>query len=128
MNNYIQETYTDCDERVKTFLSRVFEDCLAKNETLTNYFYCTLDLLKNQLVLYYMSVDAIEDAKKISSEDAYRRMAKHPAVAIMAKAHSQILDILEKLGLSPFSAAKIKRLNNDSDAESAEALLQNLIN
>lgn len=128
VDEYIQSNYNDCDDRVKTFLSRVFEDCKKSNDKLTNYFYCTLDLLKNQLVLYYMSVDAIEEAKKISSEDAYKRMAKHPAVAIMAKSHQQILDILEKLGLSPFATAKIKRLNNTDDSESAQELLNNLIN
>lgn len=128
VDDYIQTHYNDCDERVKTFLSRVFEDCKKANDKLTNYFYCTLDLLKNQLVLYYMSIDAIEDAKKISSEDAYRRMAKHPAVAIMAKSHQQILDILEKLGLSPFANAKIKRLNKTDDDESAKELIDKLIN
>jgi hypothetical protein len=48
----------------------------------------------------------------------------------MAKAHTQILDILEKLGLSPFADAKIKRLKSNDDAESASAqeLLNNLIN
>ena len=128
VDEYIMKNYNDCDERVKTFLSRVFEDCKKNNDKLTNYFYCTLDLLKNQLVLYYMSVDAIEEAKKLSSEDAYKRVAKHPAVAIMAKAHTQILDILEKLGLSPFSNAKIKRLTNVDTSESAEELLEKLIN
>ena len=127
VDEYIQKNYNDYDDRVKLFLSRVFEDCKKNNEKLSNYFYCCLDLLANQLSLYYLSVDAIEDAKKLSSEDAYKRVSKNPAVAIMAKAHQQILDILEKLGLSPFASAKIKRLNNVEDDESAAELLDNLI-
>ena len=128
VDEYIQKNYNDYDDRVKTFISRVFEDCKKNNEKLSNYFYCCLDLLANQLSLYFLSVDAIDEAKKLSSEDSYKRVSKNPAVAIMSKSHQQILDILEKLGLSPFASAKIKRLNNTDDSESAQELLNNLIN
>lgn len=128
VDEYIQKNYNDYDDRVKTFISRVFEDCKKNNEKLSNYFYCCLDLLANQLSLYFLSVDAIDEAKKLSSEDSYKRVSKNPAVAIMSKSHQQILDILEKLGLSPFASAKIKRLNNVEDDESTQELLNNLIN
>ena len=128
VDEYIQKNYNDYDDRVKLFLSRVFEDVKKSNdEKLSNYFFCCLDLLAHQLSLYYLSVDAIEDAKKLSSEDAYKRVSKNPAVAIMAKAHQQILDIMEKLSLSPFQKAKLKRLNTTDDSESAQELLDNLI-
>ena len=129
VENYINENYNEYDDRVKLFLSRVFEDVKKSNdEKLSNYFYCCLDLLAHQLSLYYMSVDAIEEAKNLSSEDAYKRVSKNPAVAIMAKAHQQILDILEKLSLSPFQKAKLKRLSNVDNEEDAQELLNNLIN
>ncbi len=127
VEKYILENYNEYDDRVKLFLSRVFEDVKKSNdEKLSNYFYCCLDLLAHQLSLYYLSVDAIEEAKNLSSEDAYKRVSKNPAVAIMAKAHQQILDILEKLSLSPFQKAKLKKLNETSDDESAEQLLKEL--
>ena len=127
VEKYILENYNEYDDRVKLFLSRVFEDVKKSNdEKLSNYFYCCLDLLAHQLSLYYLSVDAIEEAKNLSSEDAYKRVSKNPAVAIMAKAHQQILDILEKLSLSPFQKAKLKKLNETSDDESAEELLKEL--
>ena len=127
VEKYILEKYNEYDDRVKLFLSRVFEDVKKSNdEKLSNYFYCCLDLLAHQLSLYYLSVDAIEEAKNLSSEDAYKRVSKNPAVAIMAKAHQQILDILEKLSLSPFQKAKLKKLNETSDDESAEQLLKEL--
>jgi len=127
VEKYILENYNEYDDRVKLFLSRVFEDVKKSNdEKLSNYFYCCLDLLAHQLSLYYLSVDAIEEAKNLSSEDAYKRASKNPAVAIMAKAHQQILDILEKLSLSPFQKAKLKKLNETSDDESAEQLLKEL--
>lgn len=129
VDDYIQKNYGECDDRVKTFLSRVFEDCKKNNDKLTNYFYCTLDLLKNALVLYYLALDAIEADKQISKEDNYKRISRSPSVGIMQKQHGQILDILDKLGLSPFATAKIKRLNkSNDDGESAEELLNTLIN
>lgn len=129
VDRYILENYNDYDDRVKLFLSRVFEDVKKNNdEKLSNYFYCCMDLLANQLKLYYLGVDAIDEAKKISSEDNYKRVAKNPAIAVMSHAHQQILDILEKLSLSPFQKAKLKRLNNGGDEEDAEQLLEKLIN
>lgn len=128
IDRYILENYDAYDDRVKIFLTRVFEDVMKNNdEKLSNYFYCCLDLLANQLSLYYLSVDAIDEAKKLSSEDHYKRVSKNPAVAVMAKAHSQILDILEKLSLSPFQKAKLKKLNDADPDESAQEILNALV-
>lgn len=128
MNNYIQETYKNEDSRVITFISRVYDDCVKNNENLSNYFYCCLDLLCVQLKLYYMALDALNTEKTLASEDNYKRIAKSPHIMILNKSHQEILNILQKLSLSPFEKAKLKRLNNSDDAESAEALLNNLIN
>ena len=38
------------------------------------------------------------------------------------------MKILDDYGLSPFASAKIKRLNKNDDDESAEELLNSLIN
>ena len=128
MNNYIQETYKNEDSRVITFISRVYDDCVKNNENLSNYFYCCLDLLCVQLKLYYMALDALNTEKTLASEDNYKSIAKSPHIMILNKSHQEILNILQKLSLSPFEKAKLKRLNNTDDAESAEALLNNLIN
>ena len=124
---YIQKTYESYDDRVIEFINRVYEDCKNNNQEINNYFYCCLDLLSNQLKLYYMSVDALDSEKKLSSEDSYKRIARHPAVGILSKSHQQIWDILEKLGLSPFASAKIKRLNNGDGDQDAEELLDSLV-
>lgn len=127
-DQYIRTTYADYDPRIIEFLSKVYTDVINNNEKLSNYFYCVMDLLANQLKLYYLGVDAIDANKNISSTDDYKRVSKNPAIAVMTHAHQQILDILEKLSLSPFGKAKLKRLNNVDDSESAEELLNNLIN
>ena len=128
IDNYIKEHYDAYDDRVKVLLSRTFEDCKKNNEKLSNYFYTCLDLLAHQASLYYMAWDAIEMEKKVSSEDAYRRRAKNPAIMVLNNAHKEILNILKNLSLSPFDIAKLKRLNKDSgEDESAEDLLNALV-
>ena len=127
MNNYIQDTYKDYDNRVIVFLNRVYEDCINSNDNLNNYFYCCLDLLSNQLDLYYRALDAINEDNTLSTEDSYRRQAKSPNIAILNHAHQEILNILSKLSLSPFDRAKLKRVKGDDSDESAENLVASLI-
>ena len=123
---YIQKTYEGYDERVLMFMSRVYEDCITNNEKLSNYFYCCLDLLATQLKLYFIASDVIDEQKKISSEDSYRRISKDPSISVLNKCHEQILNILAKLSLSPFEQAKLSRLKNGDNDQDAEELLYNL--
>ena len=127
LDPYIQKRYSEYDERVIEFLSRVYEDVKENNEKINNYFYCCMDLLANQLKLYFLGVDAIDADKKVSSTDDYKRVSKNPAIAVMTHAHQQILDILQKFSLSPFDAAKLKRLKNNDGDEDAETLLNSLV-
>ena len=126
INAYIKDTYKDYDERVLIFMSRVYEDCIKNNDKLSNYFYCCLDLLATQLKLYFLASDIIDEQKKLSSEDSYKRISKDPSISVLNKSHEQILNILQRLSLSPFDQAKLKRLNNGDGDESAEELLNSL--
>ena len=125
---YIQKTYEGYDDRVLVFMSRVYEDCINNNDKLSNYFYCCLDLLATQLKLYFIASDIIDEQKKISSEDSYRRISKDPSISVLNKCHEQILNILAKLSLSPFEQAKLSRLKNGDNDQDAEELLDNLVN
>ena len=124
---YIQKTYEGYDDRVLMFMSRVYEDCINNNDKLSNYFYCCLDLLATQLKLYFIASDVIDEQKKISSEDSYRRISKDPSISVLNKCHEQILNILAKLSLSPFEQAKLSRLKNGDGDQDAEELLDSLV-
>ena len=124
---YIQKTYHGYDDRVLVFMSRVYEDCINNNDKLSNYFYCCLDLLATQLKLYFIASDIIDEQKKISSEDSYRRISKDPSISVLNKCHEQILNILAKLSLSPFEMAKLKRVQNGDGDQDASELLDSLI-
>ena len=124
---YIQKTYESYDDRVIQFINRVYEDVKEQNAKINNYFFVTLDLLANQLLLYFRALDAINTDASLSTEDSYRRQAKSPHIAILNHAHQEIIKILDDYGLSPFASAKIKRLNNGDGDQDAEELLNNLI-
>ena len=124
---YIQKTYEGYDDRVLMFMSRVYDDCINNNDKLSNYFYCCLDLLATQLKLYFIASDVIDEQKKISSEDSYRRISKDPSISVLNKCHEQILNILAKLSLSPFEQAKLSRLKNGDNDQDAEELLDSLV-
>ena len=124
---YIQKTYESYDDRVLVFMSRVYEDVKEQNAKINNYFFVTLDLLANQLLLYFRALDAINADAALSTEDSYKRQAKSPNIAILNHAHQEIIKILDDYGLSPFASAKINRLKNGDNDEDAETLLDNLI-
>ena len=124
---YIQKTYESYDDRVLVFMSRVYEDVKEQNAKINNYFFVTLDLLANQLLLYFRALDAINADAALSTEDSYKRQAKSPNIAILNHAHQEIIKILDDYGLSPFASAKISRLKNGDNDEDAETLLDNLI-
>ena len=124
---YIQKTYEGYDERVLVFMSRVYEDVKEQNAKINNYFFVTLDLLANQLLLYFRALSAINADASLSTEDSYKRQSKSPQIAILNHAHQEILKILDDYGLSPFASAKIKRLNNGDNDQDAEELLDSLV-
>lgn len=123
----IQKRYSEYDKRIIDFLSNIYEDVKEQNNKINNYFFVTFDLLANQLLLYFRALDAINKDAALSTEDNYKRLAKSPNIAILNHAHQEIMKILDDYGLSPFASAKIKRLSKNDDDESAEELLNSLI-
>ena len=124
----IQKRYSEYDNRIIDFLHNIYEDVKDQNNNINNYFFVTFDLLANQLISYFRALDAINKDASLSTEDSYKRTAKSPNIAILNHAHQEIMKILDDYGLSPFASAKIKRLNKNDDNESAEELLNSLIN
>ena len=122
----ISKRYSSYDARVIEFLSNVYEDVKKQNPNVNNYFLVTFDLLANQLKLYYMALDAINEDSTVAKEDAYKRVAKNPAIMVMNKSHEEIRKLLDDFSLSPFNIAKLKRVQNTDDEASAENLINDL--
>lgn len=122
----IKTLYSEYDNRVIEYLENVLCDIKDSKGVINNYTKCIFDLLATQLQIYYASVDQLMKLSDLTSEDSYRRVSKSPVVSILNKSHSNILDVLNKLSLSPFESAKLKKLNKDDDTD--ENLLDKLIN
>lgn len=123
----IRQRYNKYDERVIEYLINISKSLKEQNVN-DEYYYCMFDLLVIQLHLYYSSCDQLMKLKDLTSEDNYKRLVKSPLIGVLQKCHSQILDIMQKLSISPIEKAKLKRLNTTDDDESAEELLNSLIN
>ena len=129
INDYVLKHYPDADDRIKLKLSRVYEEVQNTSESnLNNYFYNALDLLAAQYEVFFMAYDGLRDAGKVNQNDRYNRQAKNVNITVMTRASKEILDIMDKLSISPMVKAKVKKLNKSEDDESAEELLNSLIN
>ena len=116
------------DDRVKDYLDKVISSLNQNNVEINDYTKLILLMIVNELMLYFKSVDAVYGNDEISSKDNYSRKAKMPEISIMQKSHDQILNLLDKLTLSPLESAKVKKLKRASDADTdAQELLDKLI-
>jgi len=118
----IKSKNPDLDSRILEFLNYVIYEI----ELNDNYSKIILNMLIPQLIIYYKALDVIKTNKEVSHKDDYSRISKSPEIAVMQKANDQILNLLDKLAISPMEKAKIKRINKD-DGDSANELLANLM-
>lgn len=101
---------------------------LIKDKDNDDYYYCIYDLLSTQLFLYFSAKNELLENTKLTTTDSYARTAKSPLVGLLNRCHANILDIMQKLSLGQMEQAKLKRLNKNDDDESAQELIDKLIN
>lgn len=117
--------FNNLDNRVIKFIDRTIVD-LSKNEEITEYGKSLLGMLVMQLIVYYKAVDEVIKSTQLRNEDVYRT-SKSPELQVLQKTHDQILSILDKLAISPYNKAKVKKLNSNDDGEKARELLADII-
>jgi len=126
LKDEILSRYSNVDERASKFLERIITQLSLNKGNITDYARSLLDMLAVELILYFKSVDAmVED--DVLHTDNYKRTCKSPVIPVMQCANDKILNILDKLGLSPMSKAKIARLNNTTAEDNAKELLGTLL-
>ena len=122
----INKIQTVDDQRVIDFMDSITTDIKERKIKVTEYLKVILSMLVTQFVLYIKAVDQINKESKVSSTDDYKRAAKSPAISVAQKAHDKIVELLDRISLSPLSEAKIKKLNSNDEAD-AQKLLDDLI-
>lgn len=124
----ILSNFENVDKRVDKFIDKTISALTEQDTPINDYTKIILNLLVLQLILYYKACDQLVKDTDMTTTDAYKRRAKHPEITIIQKAHDQILNLLDKLTLSPLENAKVKKLKRSSDSdEDAKELLNKLI-
>lgn len=128
--NILEETikdYKDLDPRIILYLEHVVNE-IGKDQV-TDYTKVILGMLVPQLIIYYRSLDELNTKNDLTNENKYYGKSKSPVIIIMQKANDQILNLLDKISLSPMTKAKIKKLNTteENTNSSGENVLKKLI-
>lgn len=128
--NILEETikdYKDLDPRIILYLEHVVNE-IGKDKV-TDYTKVILGMLVPQLIIYYRSLDELNTKNDLTNENKYYGKSKSPVIIIMQKANDQILNLLDKISLSPMTKAKIKKLNTTevNTTSSGEKVLNKLI-
>lgn len=128
LNEIISE-YDKLDDRVVNYLQHVINEIKISEKNVSDYTKVILSMLVPQLIIYYRSLDDLNYNDELTNENKYYGKSKSPVILIMQKANDQILNLLDKISLSPLSRAKIKKLNSaeENDNESGEKILTALV-
>lgn len=103
---------------------------LAKQEKEPNdYALVILQLVAVQFEIYFKALDDVIRDGIVNSTQVGDRTINQPKPQLEAlqKSNTQITRLLDKIGISPLEAAKIKKLNKSDDDESGKELLNSLI-
>lgn len=123
----ILKNYTELDERVILYMERITNMVVLMNKNVSDYTKSILSMLVVQLIIYYKAVDDVISTN-VTHEDKYERKAKSPNIVVLQTANDKILNLLDKIGLSPLVQARINKLNQSEnkelDAEDAFELLK----
>ena len=123
----LTKDYKNLDPRVVNYLKSVISEINTVNKHITEYTKAILVMLVPQLIIYFRALDSLEAEDGITNENKYYGKSKSPVIIILQKANDQILNLLDKIAISPLSAAKIKKLNSVDSDKLAEEAYEDLI-
>ena len=126
-DNILRERYQQYGDDTVEFLINIYNAVKELNDKTNDYYYCIFDLLATQVYLYFSTKNQLLGLKELTTTDAYQRAAKSPIISVLNKAHTNIMDIMQKLSLGQMEQAKLSRLKNGDNDQDAEELLDNLI-
>lgn len=122
----LKKRYQQYGDDTVEFLINAYNAVKELNNKTNDYYYCIFDLLATQVYLFFSTKNQLLGLKDLTTTDAYQRAAKSPIISVLNKSHSNIMDIMQKLSLGQMEQAKLKRLNNCGEDESAQDLLNKL--
>ena len=114
------ERYKDYPARTKKRIQEVLETLHKQHgETLPQAYWATLDLLADSYEIYFEALDSIKKKGVIANE---KYKTKNPALPLISQQQLFITRLLNNLGCTPVSAAKMKKSNDSMPSDLDEFL------
>ena len=119
----ILASFTNYDQRVQDMIEYTITELMKLDKTPNEYALVLIQLLADQFEIHFKAKDEVGDSI-VQTYDVGDRKISHakPQFEAQQKAQTQIIRLLDKLGLSPLEKAKIKKLNEKDSLDKNELI------
>ena len=125
----ILASFENYDQRTQDMMENIVKQLAKQEKEVNDYALVILQLVAVQFEIYFKALDDVIRDGIVNSTQVGDRTINQPKPQLEAlqKSNTQITRLLDKIGISPLEAAKIKKLNKNDDEESGAELLNSLI-
>lgn len=125
----ILASFENYDQRTQDMMENIVKQLAKQEKEVNDYALVILQLVAVQFEIYFKALDDVIRDGIVNSTQVGDRTINQPKPQLEAlqKSNTQITRLLDKIGISPLEAAKIKKLNKSDDGESGKELLNSLI-
>lgn len=125
----ILASFENYDQRTQDMMENIVKQLAKQEKEVNDYALVILQLVAVQFEIYFKALDDVIRDGIVNSTQVGDRIINQPKPQLEAlqKSNTQITRLLDKIGISPLEAAKIKKLNKNDDEESGAELLNSLI-
>lgn len=125
----ILASFENYDQRTQDMMENIVKQLAKQEKEVNDYALVILQLVAVQFEIYFKALDDVIKDGIVNSTQVGDRTINQPKPQLEAlqKSNTQITRLLDKIGISPLEAAKIKKLNKSDNDESGKELLNSLI-
>lgn len=120
----VKEIYKDHDERTIQYMEYVVEALNAEYKSIPAYYRISLDLLADQLDVYFEAKDYIKEVGSVQ-RDSQGRLSKNNQHSVLQATEAKITGLLQAFALTPFTKIKMKKMKElaETEEDSFESLV-----
>lgn len=127
----VMASFTEFDQRTQDALENILTQLGKQEKEPNDYALVILQMLAVEFDMYFKAYDSLRNSDVVNVNIIGEReihQAK-PQVEIVNKSIKQITNMLDKLGISPLTDAKIRKLKSTEDnaAQDASMILASLV-
>lgn len=125
----ILASFENYDQRTQDMMENIVKQLAKQEKEVNDYALVILQLVAVQFEIYFKALDDVIRDGIVNSTQVGDRTINQPKPQLEAlqKSNTQITRLLDKIGISPLEAAKIKKLNKVDSEEESQNLYKELI-